>query len=135
MARPPDLRRITEEEYPEDQRELISKLGVILNQFMQQTIDALNKKLNNQNLNRSIKSLTTKTIGGVPQGLILIKPDVNGSVLGMNVIDCVNNTDGLAPTGGIFISRTLFKGLIKVTNITGLQDNKEYTITVEIIGS
>lgn len=136
MAKVPELRRIVTEEFKEDQRELIDKLGVVLNLFMQQTIDALNGNLDSVNIKQEYKDITVAVnSSGIPIQDTIMKSNIKGRVQGMEVVRAENLTNpGTFPTGGIFITWTVVNTLIRVQHITGLQANQQYTLRVKLIG-
>ncbi len=136
MAKVPDLRRITTEEFPEEIRESIEKLGIILNQYMQENNSALNGNLDNFNLNRDIKNFNVNvTSDGIPKSETLIKHKVKGQLKGLYVIKVQN----LSPTatyltGAPFVEFTTKGDLLRVLHITGLTPDVDYNVQVEIIG-
>lgn len=136
MAKLPELRRIVTEEFKSEERDLIEKLGVVLNLFMEQTIDALNGNLDSINIKQEIKDLTLSVnASGTPNTDVIAKSNIKGKVLGLEVIKADNITNpGTYPTGGIFISWTVVNNLIRILNVTGLQPDQQYTLRVKLIG-
>ncbi len=134
MAKVPDLRRITTEDFPEEVRPSIEKLGTVLNKYMQETNNALNSNLDIVNLNRDIKNFNVIVdADGIPTADVIIKHKVK-NFKGMNVILVQNLGSTAFLTGGPFIEFITQNGLIKITHITGLIANTEYNIQIEIIG-
>lgn len=138
MARPPDMNRLRAEDFKEDDRELIGKIGGGLNNFMDQTIYALNGNINFENLNQELKSVDISIDGS---GALInppsIKIGVTGRVEGIVCIQAINlNNDGTYPTSYPFISFTIgTDSLIKLLNITGLPNNSSYRLKLLIIGT
>lgn len=135
MAKIPSLRRITTEEFPEEIRESIEKLGIILNQYMQENNSALNGNLDEVNLNRDIKTFNVNVdSSGVPKAETLIKHKVTGSLRGLYVLMIRNLDTGAYLAGAPFVEFTTKGTLLKVLHITGLTPDVNYSVSIEIIG-
>lgn len=134
MARIQTPKRIRTEDFEPDSRNLISKLGFIVNSFMDDVNNALNSNLDFNNLNRQLVSLDVRLDSGVldsPQ----IKHTLKSRPIGINCIKAENlSSPGTYPTGAPFVSFTFNGNIITILNITGLQANSEYRLNLEIIG-
>lgn len=135
MAKIPDLRRITIEEFAPEQRETVEKLSIILNHFMEETIAALDNNLDIANLNRDIKDFNVIVdSNGIPKSETLIKTKIKTSIKGLNIIKVSNLSDSSFLVGAPFIEWVVKNSLLKVTHITGLTANKQYNLQIELIG-
>jgi hypothetical protein len=108
-----------------------------LNQFMDEVFRAINGNLNFQNLDRQVKTFSVKIDGS---GLVVsppqIKMTINSKPSGINIISATNlDSSSTYPTTAPFISYTFSEQLMTIKNISGLQPNSNYSLTIEIIGS
>jgi len=127
MARLSNVRRIIAEDFPEESRETISRLGGILNYFMEEVVELSNGNVDFENLNQEIRTIEVEVDGdGVPK--------LNNKVLvnktnpqGLQVIRAINLTNNaIFATAQPFINFTpQGNGVLTINNITGLPaDNK-----------
>lgn len=132
MARLPAFRRIIIEDYPEKDRELITKLAVSLNQPLEQLIAVFNKNISiNDNLSLVQKTITVTVSSGVPTTNTTIMTGLATQCSGTQVIKAVNTTTSTNyPTSQPFINFTNVAGGIIINYISGLQDNETYKLTV-----
>jgi hypothetical protein len=131
-----DVKRITKEDFDSDSQKLIDKLAYPLNSFMEQVQSALDGNINFQNLNREVKKIDVITVSGVPVLTTQYKTDLNTRVLGHNCIAATNNTDASNyPTTSPFINFVQNGSLVRIVYISGLQDNEQYTLVLESIGT
>lgn len=136
MATLPEIKRIIIEDFAEEDQELVGKLAFSLNFFMEQTVDSLNKKLDFNNFNQELKTFEVTVDGNnTPTVNNLLKTTVP-SVQGIQVISAVNISNiNTYPTGTPFISFSRNADLLTLKNITGLQANNRYQLTVILYGS
>lgn len=136
MARPPDLKRLAKEDFPQDDQELVGKLAFPINAFFEQVRNALNKNLNFDNLNQEIITLTVTVVSGIPTMKTQFKSNIKGNVQGIIVVYASNlTTPGMYPTSCPFITSAQNGGLVTINHISGLQDNQEYRLKLLTIGS
>lgn len=133
MSKLPGFRRILEQDYPTEDQKLIAQLGVSLNYGIQALYDLLNGKLSIvDNLDSIVKQITVKVDStGAPQAkTVLVKPSSN-NFQGLMVIKAVNLVNpNVYPLGGIFVSYTETTDSIIINNITGLQPDTNYLLTI-----
>lgn len=197
-----NLKRITKEDFPSADQDLVDKLAYVLNPFLDQIQQAFNKQITTtDNLSRELTTITVNmsnpivkdggfaigtyytiinagttdwtSIGLAPglsptvtnsknvtfgQTFLATSPGaVTGTgtakvanigtpnpqaqiktalknIAGINVINAINTTNtGSYPITSPFVSWTLNNNIITLNNITGLQDNTKYTLTLEVI--
>lgn len=128
-----NFERILLEDYPSDERPLVSKLGSSINGYTDDVSEALDNNLSiSDNLNWKRTSLVvTVDASGTPTASSRLQTGLNGPCGGTQVIKSVNNTLASGyPTGTPFISFTEQNGMLTVNNITNLLANNKYTLTV-----
>lgn len=134
MSRLDNVQRILPEDYPEDDRETVTQLASILNYFMTQVVDTVNGRLDYENMNKdSITFDVTVDASGNPTQTLNFRAE--SGVIGTMVINARNLTNtSVYPTSQPFVSFSPLQqsGLYKVNNITGLQANNKYRITLEV---
>lgn len=133
MPRLDNTKRIVKEDFQSEYHELVGKLAYVLNRFMEQTVDVLNGKVDDENLASDIVvSEITVDASGVPTGNNLIKSAVSNPK-GTNVIRAINRTNiGTYATNQPFISYEAgpSPNIIKIKKISGLQANNKYELTI-----
>ncbi len=136
MSKTNSPRKIRVEDFPSDQQALINKLSYALNNNFDEIYYLLNGAIDFDNLNRRLVSVVIKT--GV--GKLLTSPQIRfdligGKVRGISCVSAVNNKNpSVFPTSSPFISYTFNDGILTILHVSGLQDNSEYTLTLELIG-
>ena len=135
MSRISNVRRILRVDYEEDQRDLIDKLGEILNRFMDEVVGTVNGNIDFDNLNQEVRTFSmTVDEQGVPVGNDKFRIDL-GRASGFIVLSARNKDfSSVYPTSQPFISFTFSGQIIRVLNISGLQAGNEYDLTVQVIG-
>ena len=127
------------EDFTSEQKELIQKLGEVVNPFQDDVYRQLNGNIDFDNLNRQIVENVTVKINssGVLVNAPQIKITVRTRVRGLNVISATNVANSSTyPTTAPFISFTTKGDLLTIVNITGLYDGVnacEYKLNVELI--
>ena len=134
MGQLTDIKRILTEDFPSENKELIEKLALNLNNFMDEVINTINGNIDFTNLTRQYKSITVTvdSNGNVIRGNKYII-DFTDTIKGINVIKCTNK-DNLLPDGSPFITYSQSDKNLIVSNIKGLPANKEFTLFIELIG-
>lgn len=125
------------EDFSEDDQEVASQLANTFNPFAEDVYRALNGNLNTDNMLRQIVSLEVKIDSA---GKVINSPKVrisiNSKVVGTNVISAVNaEKSTIYPTSHPFISYSINEKILTIENISGLQANSTYNLTLEIIGN
>ena len=137
MAQPPELTRIRVEDFKSEEQEMVGKLAGSVNRFFEQVTNILTKNVDNDNLNRQIVKIQVQIDGS---GLVVNSPQAkytlrNGKIQGLNVISAINDNDlTVYPVSAPFISYSFDDGILTVLKVSGLQNNSNYTLTVELIG-
>lgn len=132
MARIPDLKRVTVEDFSQEDRPLVKKLAFIINSFHEQVRSALNKNIDFENLNQEIKTINFTTgDNGQPLNTLNFKSLLSSRVTGMLVVRSIitsNNTAFQAVKPEISWSQDA--GLVSITFIGGLAPNTSYQLTI-----
>jgi len=131
-----DIKRLTTDDFPRDQAQLISKLAFALNPFLEQIGTMFNKNIDFDNLNQEVINVTIELdASGVPKTLTDIKSNLRTKVRGLHCIRATNlENDGTFPSGAPFVSYTVLGDLIRILHVTGIPANKRYTLTLVSIG-
>lgn len=130
-----NVSQIKAEDYPEEIRPTIERLGNILNPFMQQVVELADGRIDFENTVNNVKTfeITVDSDG---------KPTLNNklqtgksSIRGFQVINDVNLTNAaLTLDEQPYVSSyvVLGNGLIQINKITGLVANNKYRLTLVI---
>lgn len=135
MAKLEVPKKIRTEDFKSDMSEVIEKIGFVYNNFADQVYQAFNGNIDYSNLKRQIVFLDVSTDStGKLVGQPSIKISVNGKIQGTNVLNAINTLNSnIYPMSHPFINWTLNGQYLVVLNITGLQANSQYRLTVELI--
>lgn len=124
------------EDFKPEERELIEKLGDVINKFNDDVYQQFNGNIGFSSLNRQlVKGVVVQInsageIANAPQ----IKIKTRSIPTGLNVIFAENITNSNTyPISHPFISFVIKNDLITFTNITGLQNNSRYKLNIEVI--
>lgn len=135
MARIDNVRRIIVEEFPEENRETVSRLAGVLNLFMEQVVDTINGRIDFDNTIEDIVQITLEVdANGVPIGNNKVRSPV-GRVRGTTVLRAIprGNPDNLA-TGQPFISYSQQEAnILNIDKVSGLVANETYLLVVRLI--
>lgn len=114
---------------------MIDKLAFVINTFNEQVVDALNKNIDYDNLNRDIKTIDLMVDSdGIPTTQIQFQNALKTRIRGIEVMRAENLTSpGTYVTTAPFISFTENTKIITVQHVTGLQADNKYRLTVETI--
>lgn len=137
MARIPNIKRITQEDFSKEDQGLIDKLAFPINSFMEQVRSAFDHNIDFTNLNREVITLTVSVdAGGVPLVQTLWKSNLKTKIVGVNVIRASSIQDpGLVPINTPFINFVQNASLVQINQISGLQPDNKYQLVIESIGS
>lgn len=133
----PDIKRIRVEDFKSEDQDLVGKLAYSFNSFADQVINIFNKGVDFENLTRQIVTVMV-TVDGF--GALVNPPKIkfdmrSGKVQGLSVISATNiNNPGVYPTTAPFVSFTFSANIITILNVTGLQNNSQYSLVLELIG-
>lgn len=132
MARVPDFKRLSKEDFPAKYRDLIEKLALPINSHIEQVRNALNGNLDFVNLAQEAKTFTfTTDVTGQPLTQITFNSGLSSNVQGMLVSRVVitSNNTAFANTLPV-VSWSQSNNLITITNIGGLQPETAYQLSV-----
>lgn len=127
-------KKLRVEDFEQDDQALISKIAFVYNVFADEVYNTLNKNIDYDNLNRQFVTINvfidnTGKLINPPQ----IKTLLNGRVRGLNVLNAINLIDSsIYPTTAPFISWTINSDILTILNITGLQNNSQYSLSLEL---
>jgi hypothetical protein len=134
MAKLDNIRRLRPEDYTEKNRPLINKLAFILNPFMEQVVRVLNGNIDQENLSSTITEIeVTVDSNGTPilnNKFNIGLPSIFNGAFCINAVNLTTSTN--YPTSAPFLSTTISNGLLVINNISGLQANEKYRLTIEL---
>lgn len=131
-----NVKRIIVEDFGKDDQEIASRIGTVLNTFMEQATNAINGNISIENTDREFITLTKVkvTSAGTPLQKLQFS-STKSNYNSHNVINVINNSD----ISKVLNSRPYVtfasqgNGLYTVRHITGLVSGDEYTIKLELI--
>lgn len=129
----PNFKRLFTNDFEEQFKSLINQLSVSINIGFENLYQALNNNISlKDNVACTVKTLTVNLVsGGTPKTPTSFQLDKAGTVLGLTVLRAVNLTNSsVYPTSGVFISWTQTNNGVLINNITGLQTNQNYQLTI-----
>lgn len=135
MAKISDIRRIIVEEYEDQYQDLVTKLGFTINTFTEQVVSAFNKNIDFSNLKQNIKIIEiTVDATGKPILETKINPELTDKLNGIICIKAENLTNTQHyPINSPFISYGYSNNLISIKNVSGLQNNEKYRLTLLLL--
>lgn len=129
-------KKVRIEDFKDEERDMIGKLAFIINNTFDDLYNIINGRIDFSNLNRQLVDVnviidSTGKLVSAPQ----IKTTVMGRVRGLNVIAAsgVIANKAVFPITAPFVSFTTNANLLTISNISGLQNSSQYTITLELI--
>lgn len=137
MASLDNIRRLIVEDFPQEDRQTVEKIAVVLNHFMENVYNVVNGNIEFDNLNQEVIDVkVTVDASGVPTQTTKISTENIRNPQGMLVIRAINSTNRTNyPTSAPFVSYTPIGGnLQRINNISGLQANEEYQLRLLVIG-
>lgn len=129
----PSFKRLNTIDYENQFKKLVETLSVSLNIGIEALYEALNNEVTlKDNIACTVKNVTLRVdTNGKPLTTTSFVQDVEGKIYGIEVINAVNTTNtGVYPTGAPFVSWTQNNTIITITNVTGLQANNTYVLTL-----
>jgi len=136
MGRVPNLNRITTEDFAQEDQALVSKMAFPINTFMEQVANVLDKRIDFDNLNQEIITMTvTVDSTGNPLTPAKYKSDLLTRIQGMTCIRCQDlDSPGTPPVNTPFATFVQSTSIVSVSNIKGLTANTRYRLTFLIFG-
>lgn len=128
-------KKIRSEDFPSDEQESISKIGLVYNNFADEVYSILNGRVDFDNLSRKLVDVlividSTGKLINPPQ----IKLDLANRVRGTNVVRAINQVNPtIYPTNAPFVSFDATSTILTITNVTGLQNGSQYLLTIELL--
>lgn len=128
--------KIRAENFDEKDRDVASKIGAVVNPFADQMYFVLQKGIDFENLNRQVVNITV-TINSL--GKVVNPPVIKTSLRSkVQLVYCGNavclNNNQQYPTSMPFVSFEINNNSLIIKNITGLQANSQYALTLELVG-
>jgi hypothetical protein len=130
-----NVRRIIAEDFPKDQQNLVNKLAIILNNFMETTFNVLNNNVNFDNLSAELVTIkVTVDKSGIPTtdtkfSTTKIGNASGGWVLGVSNLTNSNSYVSSAP----FVDFTnVSDKLFQIKHVCGLTENQQYSIQLVV---
>ncbi len=131
-------KKLRAEDFAADDRDLVSKIAFIFNDLADSFYFALNKSLDENNLNQDIVSVIVNIDGtGAVSNLPLVKYNLRNKPRGILCIRAVNvNSPNTYPTQAPFVSWDVGSAAstVQILAVSGLQNNSQYSLTLQIIG-
>lgn len=134
MSKVDNFKRITAEDFEEEDQEMIRKLSSLLTPFLEQVAAALSKGVDFDNLNQVFTSVDVTCTAGVPSAKLQVKYSLKTQLKGIIVTSARNLTDNTVVTSAPFITYSVSGDLITITNITGLPDAKKFRLSIILVG-
>lgn len=132
MARVPDFKRITVEDFPQEDQALVKKLAFPINSHIEQVRSALSKNLDFENLAQEIKTISfTTNENGAPLNTVTFKSNMANRVQGIQVVRTVitsNNTTFADQLPVISWSQAV--DIVTIIHIGGLLPETQYELTL-----
>jgi hypothetical protein len=130
------FQQLKREDFEEKDKSLIDKLAGIINPVLTQLEQGLNKSLDFDNFRQEIKEvIVTVDATGEPTTQTQFKNGLLTKVRGTDVIRAENLTTSTSfPTAQPFISFSENNKIVTITNVSGLQANNKYKLTVITYG-
>lgn len=129
----PSFKRLYSSDFPATYKQLVDKLSSTLNYGVEVLYDALNNGLTFQDnflgTSTSVTLMTDAT--GAPQQTAQFTLNQANQVSGIIVLNAVNQANPTTyPTGAPFVFGTQSGTTYTINNVTGLQPNTSYTLTL-----
>lgn len=133
MSQLPSWRRIIQQDYPQEDQQLVGQLALPINWGMDTLFGILSNGLTfASNIASTINTFQVIVdSNGNPTTNITIPKSNTNTLIGIVVVKAVNNTkSNVYPTAAPFVSYTETTSNIIINNISGLQANNNYSITI-----
>lgn len=134
-----NYKRIVKEDFEEENRGLIERLGYSINSVMEQLVNLLNKNITvEDNLQQEIKTIeitTSVNSPTTPKESTKFKNNLTNTIKGVLVISVENltNTNSI-PTSAVQVFFSENSKIVTVSGVTGLTANNKYRIKLLTIG-
>lgn len=134
MGQISNVRRIIVEDYPEESRETVGKLASVVNPFMDEVTDLSRKKINFDNLARSLVTIDiTVDANGMPKGVSQINTTLS-SFSGKNIVHVQSLSGGANVVSSPYLDCTYQgNGIVRIVKFYGLPVGKKVRVSIEFI--
>jgi hypothetical protein len=132
-----NIRRIVPEDFPEEMRDTISKLAIIINNFSEEVYNLQNKHVDFDNLFQELVTLKVNVDAtGNPTKDTKFSTQSLSNAHGGHVIYAANSTTKTSFVASApFVSfSSVSDGLFKVNNIKGLEAGQDYELKLVVYG-
>ena len=132
MGRVPDLKRITVEDFPKEDQNLVGKLAFVINSFHEQVRSVLNRSIDTTNLAQEIITLSFVTGDSAqPLNPLVFRSTLVNRVRGLIPISLnITSNNQASPSQAPFISFTQAGNQVTIGNIAGLESGVAYELTI-----
>lgn len=135
----PTFKRLTKQDYKEDDRDLVDRLSVSLNIGIETLYQLANKRISlTDNIAAVVKSFEIRVNAqGTPiSGVTNVSVGTTlTSIVGTTILRAQNTENSsIYPTGSPFISFTQNGNSIDINNVAGLPANNTFLLTIVIWG-
>lgn len=129
-----NVRRIIVEDYPEESRETVGKIASVLNPFMDEVVELTRKKINFDNLARSLVAIDiTVDADGTPKGVTQINTGLS-TYSGKTILNVQSLVGGANVVSAPYLDCTYQgNGIVRIIKFYGLPPNKKLRISIEFI--
>lgn len=130
----PSFKRLYDQDFKEEDKDLIRQLAVSINSGIEVLYEALNKKVSmRDNVSCTVKDFTvTVDSAGKPLNRTSFSLDAsNVTIDGCQVIRATNNSNSAVfPSAGIFLTFTQTNSGVEIQHVTGIPANNQFTLRV-----
>ena len=134
-----NFKRINKEDFTEEERPLIERLGGSINNFAQELFNLFNKNITIQdNLLQELKvlevipNIADATIPSIP---LKFRNELKNAIKGINVINVENLTNSnVFPLSAVQVMFSEDNKIVTINKVTGLQVNNKYRLTLLTYG-
>jgi hypothetical protein len=132
VARIPDLKRLTVEDFQKEDQPLVRKMAFIINSFHEQVRSALAGNLDFTNISQEIKNIEFTTgDNGQPLNSVSFSSGLNNRIQGIIVVRTLITSNNLAFANQMpVISWSQNNQIVNINNIGGLEPNVSYRLTL-----
>jgi len=126
-----NVRQIIAEDFPEESRPIVERLGGVLNYFMRQVVELNNGQIDFENTQWAVSNVeVTVDASGIPTQVTRVLVNKNNPK-GLSVIRSQNLTNStIYPTNAPFVSYVSEgNNVIRITHVTGLPANNKFRLT------
>jgi hypothetical protein len=126
-----NVRQIIAEDFPQESRPIVERLGGVLNYFMRQVVELNNGQIDFENTQWAVSNVeVTVDASGIPTQATRVLVNKNNPK-GLSIIRSQNLTNStIYPTNAPFMSYVAeSNNVIRITHVTGLPANNKFRLT------